>query len=71
MFVQTHRNAQDGNAQEKERVLLSVNHASISLVSKEKKIGENEEAGEGRERKTETEIETHCTLGPGGKYSTN
>ena len=71
MFVQTHRNAQDGNAQEEERVLLSVNHASISLVSKEKKKGENEEAGEGRERKTETEIETHCTLGPGGKYSTN
>lgn len=52
---------------------MSVNYASISLVSKKKKEkkGEYEEAGEGRERKTETEIENHCTLGPGGKYSTN
>ena len=52
---------------------MSVNYASISLVSKKKKEkkGEYEEAGAGRERKTETEIENHCTLGPGGKYSTN
>ena len=36
---------------------MSVNYASISLVSKKKeKKGEYEEAGEGRERKTETEI---------------
>lgn len=42
-----------------------------SLKKKKEKKGDYEEAGEGRERKTETEIENHCTLGPGGKYSTN